>query len=309
MCYNMHIMKKRNNAPKTKKQRQIVSVKGKQLSTALASLSLVFLIIGGFAVTGLFTAFASAGVTSNSIEEPTSNAPTSIAQIPAITSSSSVPEAIVEPEPEPEPIQVVIDTLEILQNPELPNGCEITSLAAALATAGYMVDNTTLADEYLPRSESYWGADPEKVYMGNPRLSSANSGNSSAQGWYCYEGPILEAANNYLADQESLMTAVAENLDRESFMDKLKSGTPVISWVTTDMTAPTHSSVVGWNDENGEWFVPYINLHCVLVIGYNLEVNELGLMDPLVGFRTVDTDTFFSVYEMMGSRSVTIEYK
>ena len=42
----------------------------------------------------------------------------------------------------------------ILQNPELPTGCEVTALAEVLQFWGFDVCKTELADEWLPRSES-----------------------------------------------------------------------------------------------------------------------------------------------------------
>lgn len=41
----------------------------------------------------------------------------------------------------------------ILQNPELPNGCEVTSLAMLLTSAGFPVDHVKLYQQYLPTKE------------------------------------------------------------------------------------------------------------------------------------------------------------
>lgn len=306
-------MKKRLLPNKIKLIRHISPVSRVRLSTAMASLFAVFLIVGGFTIGGIHTAHASGNITPDSTATSHNNEPTE-----EVVASSVVPSISETEDEELGPVEtvaesatppdtVIIDTAQIMQNPELPNGCEITALASALIACGYPVDKLQLADNYLPQSQSYWGADPEKVYMGNPRHSSANPGGHT-QGWYCYEGPILEAANRYLAEQGSLMRARAEKLERETIFKKLTDGIPVVSWVTIDMASPRHSSNSAWNDENGQWFVPYVNVHCVLVIGYNLPLNEVAIMDPMTGFRTENMDTFFSVYEQMGSRSVTIEY-
>ena len=87
---------------------------------------------------------------------------------------------------------------QILQNPELPNGCEITSLCMLLRYWGYDADKCVLADRYLPRTETWWGTDPDLAYMGNPHLED----DSPACGYYCFAGPIVAAATAYLADQE-----------------------------------------------------------------------------------------------------------
>lgn len=305
-------MKKRKCTKERKHYRQIVSLTRQQLSTAMTSLLLAFLVIVGFMVGGIYTAYASNNITPDFIENGQSDEITTEIITSEVNTSDTEKsdEEFVQIDAGKEPVSVpdavFIDSMQILQNPELPNGCEITTLTCALVSCGYPADKLLLADEYLPKSDSYWGADPEKVYMGNPRHSSKNPGGYT-QGWYCYEGPILEAANKYLAEQSSIFRARAENLERDALLDKLANGVPVIAWITTNVAGPKHSSSVGWYDDAGQWFIPYVNVHCVLVVGYNLSLSEVGLMDPLSGFKTVSIDTFFSVYEQMGSRSITIE--
>ena len=65
---------------------------------------------------------------------------------------------------------ILLPVPQILQNPELPNGCEITSCCEVLRYLGFAPDKCELADHYLPRSAQWYGADPDEVYMGNPHL-------------------------------------------------------------------------------------------------------------------------------------------
>ena len=51
---------------------------------------------------------------------------------------------------------------QILQNPELPNGCEITSCCEVLHYLGFAPDKCELADYYLPCSAQWYGADPDE---------------------------------------------------------------------------------------------------------------------------------------------------
>ena len=86
----------------------------------------------------------------------------------------------------------------ILQNPALPNGCEVTSLAMLLTSAGYPADHVELYEECLPvRDFTYawnqrFGPSPEEAYAGDA--------SSSAGGWYCFEGPIMEAGNAWIEE-------------------------------------------------------------------------------------------------------------
>ena len=86
---------------------------------------------------------------------------------------------------------ILLPVPQILQNPELPNGCEITSCCEVLHYLGFAPDKCELADYYLPRSAQWYGADPDEVYMGNPHLDDG----SPETGYYCFAGPIVQAAN------------------------------------------------------------------------------------------------------------------
>ena len=84
-----------------------------------------------------------------------------------------------------------LDVENIDQNPELPNGCEITSAAIVLNYLGFSVDKVTLAEEYLPMHVPYWEADPNLEFMGDPADELA---------FYCLPGAVVTAVNDYLDD-------------------------------------------------------------------------------------------------------------
>ena len=79
----------------------------------------------------------------------------------------------------------------VLQNPELPTGCEITALTMALNYAGYPVDKLTMADQYLIRSDPYLTTFGE-AFVGSPHDSTA---------WGCYAPVIRQTAEKYIAAQ------------------------------------------------------------------------------------------------------------
>ena len=58
---------------------------------------------------------------------------------------------------------ILLPVPQILQNPELPNGCEITSCCEVLHYLGFAPDKCELADYYLPRSAQWYGADPQST--------------------------------------------------------------------------------------------------------------------------------------------------
>ena len=68
--------------------------------------------------------------------------------------------------------QVELDAQPVLQNPELPTGCEVTTLTAALNYLGYPVDKLTMADQYLTRAEPYQATFGE-AFIGSPHDANA----------------------------------------------------------------------------------------------------------------------------------------
>lgn len=194
----------------------------------------------------------------------------------------------------PQAVQLPVDN--ILQNPEMPNGCEITSAAIALQYLGYPADKCVLAADYLPCQSPYYKADPEQVYMGDPF--------SRGGGYYCLTGPVVTAINSYLAGaapQGAGYTAVdlsgSTSAELKTVLDR---GVPVLVWVTTDFSAPTT-----WNNftlPNGQ--KPWSNLHCLVLTGY--DADGFFLADPLGRYDYVTALTFGEVYAAMGSRAVAI---
>ena len=191
----------------------------------------------------------------------------------------------------------------ILQNPELPNGCETASLAMLLDSAGRPIDKMELYRDYLPKEDFRtvggvrYGPDPEEYYAGDAA--------SLTGGWYCFEGPIVQAANGWLDEQGSALRARAvTGLSREELDEYARSGTPVAVWVTLGYAAPQYSSCT-WLLEDGTQYHPYRNLHCVVLAGQSEDGYRIA--DPINGFQTVDRETFWASFSAMGSRAVVIE--
>lgn len=191
----------------------------------------------------------------------------------------------------------------ILQNPELPNGCEVTSLAMLLDSVGQPIDKVELYREYLPKRDFHtdggvrYGPDPEQYFVGDAA--------SRTGGWYCFEGPIVQAANDWLEVQGSVLRAKAvTGLSREELDEYASSVVPVAVWVTLGYAKPQYSSYT-WLLEDGTKYYPYRNLHCVVLA--SAEGDDYRIADPINGFQTVDHNTFWASFSAMDSRAVIIE--
>lgn len=198
--------------------------------------------------------------------------------------------------------EIYIDVPLVMQIPELPNGCEITSLTSVLNGMGYELTKEVMADEYLPKEPFYrkdgklFGADPYKAYAGNPRDKIA---------WFSYAPPIIDAANKVFDEFGGDYTPVdISGSTREEIYAELDRGNPVVIWVTLDLSPPKITSSWHFSD-TGELFKAPVNLHCVVLNGYAAG-NRVHVMNPLEGQVTYDADEFFASYDALGTHALVI---
>ncbi|MDO4289877.1 MAG: C39 family peptidase [Eggerthellaceae bacterium] len=175
---------------------------------------------------------------------------------------------------------------ELIQNPELPWGCESVSLAIALRAMGYNVGKTEIYDHYL--SHSTW--DYVNAFAGN---AYTMTGLGEA-----YPPAIVDAANRYLVQHGAAERAV--NLSGASFetlLEYVDQGYPVLVWTTMYMSnpQPLGMSLYGYN--------AYSNEHCVVMYGHN---GGIQVSDPLSGMVTRDYGAFASLYNRCGRYAVVI---
>lgn len=196
---------------------------------------------------------------------------------------------------------VLLPVPQILQNPELPNGCEITSCCEVLRYLGFPADKCDLADHYLPRSERWYGADPDAVYMGNPHLDDA----SPETGYYCFAGPVVAAANRYLADHGGGYRAVdLTGAEEADLVEQLVAGRPVIFWATLHFEDVQHDPCGGYDLPGGRRHEVLHTLHCMVLCGADDECFTVA--DPLDFNRTVPRAQFMKIYRQLGRRAVVL---
>lgn len=190
----------------------------------------------------------------------------------------------------------------VLQNPELPNGCEAASLTEVLNYFGFDADKMDIAYGYIPRVDfvedesGRTGPDPETAYPGDPATS---------RGFYCFARPVCEGANAFLEEQGSELRAYdITGVTQAGLQNYLDQGDPVIVWVTLDFSAPYKGDFTWTNPATGLVIEPYMNLHCVVLTG--MGENLCVLADPLRGTCHVDKEDFLRSFAEVGSRAVVI---
>lgn len=180
----------------------------------------------------------------------------------------------------------------LLQNPELPTGCESVSLSMVLNYWGYPIAKTRLVDEYLIFSEDNFVTG----YVGDPY---------SNEGAGIYAPGITDTANAYLEAQDSELEArdISET-EFEKLYDYVEAGYPVLVWTTMYMSEPAGAGYYcEYEGKQYEWFN---NEHCVVFMGFHKDANEVVINDPLEGIVYRDADAFEEIYDTMGKQAVVI---
>ncbi len=192
---------------------------------------------------------------------------------------------------------VSYDVENISQLPELPEGCEVTSLSILLNYLGFDVSHTYLADNYLDKGE-----------VGDTNFYEKNVGNPREKGksWGCYAPVIVKTANKYLYDMKSYYRAYDySGYDVSELYHQLSMGHPAIVWVTMDFAEPYLKKPWNVAGETLWWKYP---LHCVVISGYDLEKGTVTLTDPLKNDPVIiDIETFELRYKQMESQAVVIK--
>ena len=192
-----------------------------------------------------------------------------------------------------------IDADYILQNPELPTGCEATSLTMLLNYIGFDVSKLTIADEYLPNGE-YRKSDFHKVFVGNPR---------NRQAYGCTAEVIVKTAEKYLDDYDTERRWRVQNISgcqTEVLYSAVENQMPVVVWASIDMGEIIEDYVTWTDEETGDEISWYGGEHCLLLTGYDMDNGLVYFNDPLRGKTSYDMETFEKRFEELDRNAIMI---
>lgn len=182
----------------------------------------------------------------------------------------------------------------ICQYPELPTGCEMTSLTMVLNFYGISADKCDISDNYLEKG-AVGTVDFRKAFVGDPRDESS---------YGCYAPVVANTANKYLQVVGSEYKATdITGTTLEKLFSYIDNNTPVIIWATQYMREG-HQSVT-WNIDGKDltWITPE---HCMVLVGYS--DNYVFIADPLFGeVKSYDKTTFNNRYQTLYSQAVIIQ--
>ena len=178
------------------------------------------------------------------------------------------------------------------QLPELPTGCEVTSLTMVLNYLGYDADKTDIAANYLEKGD-YPDANPNTTFVGTP-FDKASYG--------CFAPVITDCANLYGAHAVNISGA---SIDQ--FCQYVENGQPVIVWATMNMESTDYGSSV-WIAKDGQLVIWPGMEHCLVMIGFDSAKNEVYMADPLnENITTYNFSVFYQRWLELGCQGVIVD--
>lgn len=199
---------------------------------------------------------------------------------------------------------VYIDMENILQEPELPVGCEITALTALLRFYGFNAEKTDMARNYLPTSWGNAQTIDGKLYKDS--FFDYFIGDPFSRGYGCFSPAIERAANRYIADHGGGYTVKnISGCHPDTLYEYLIKDIPVLCWATDGMIEPEYYET--WYDNaTGEQLDWYLNEHCFVLTGFNIANSTVTLNDPMKGIIDYNIDRFEVRFKQMYSQAIVI---
>lgn len=194
----------------------------------------------------------------------------------------------------------LIDAPLVAQMPELPRGCEVTSLAMLLQFAGIETDKMELAEQ-VKRDPTPYQKKKGIVHFGNPYEGFVGDMYSfSNPGYGVYHEPIKELAEQYLPNQIMDMTGS----EFPDILFTLERGIPVWVIANTHFSRLPESLFETWETPTGEVRITYKE-HSVLITGYDEQF--IYFNDPLANIknRKISVKAFQEGWEQMGKQAIT----
>lgn len=196
---------------------------------------------------------------------------------------------------------VLLEVPFIKQYPELPRGCEVTSLAMLLQYAGIDVDKMTLARE-VTKDPTPYKRENGKVFFGNPSDGFVGDMYSlDNPGLGVYHGPIFDLMEVYLPNQSVDLTG-------RSFEDIyyfLSQDLPIWVIINGPMKRLGDGHFQYWETPSGTIEITY-RMHSVVITGY--DEKYIYVNDPLYHKpnRRVNKEDFIEGWIQMGSQAITL---
>jgi uncharacterized protein YvpB len=185
----------------------------------------------------------------------------------------------------------------IAQRPELPSGCEVTSLAMALRYYGVNADKTVLAKQMpydstkLVRNSNgsikIWG-DPDVGFVGTP----------FGNGYTINPGPLKKVLDKY---RPGGLALTGKNFSEiESYVAQ---GKPVLVWFTINYEMPVART---WKTPAGKTINAARPLHNIVITGTDANYVYFNDSEAVKKDVKLSKAKFINIYNAMGKRALVV---
>ncbi|WP_257391877.1 C39 family peptidase [Mesobacillus jeotgali] len=205
-----------------------------------------------------------------------------------------------EPQIIPIKKQVLLEAPVVWQMPELPRGCEVTSLAMLLQHQGVQTDKLTLAKE-VRKNPAEYRISNGKIFFGDPNKGFVgNMYTYTKPGLGVYHKPIAELAEKYLPGKIKDLTGA----EFQELKIHLSDNRPVWVIINTEYKKLDDSFFQTWHTPDGAVKIT-MKEHSVLITGY--DENSVFFNDPLTGEKNkkAPMKDFVEAWVQMGRQAIT----
>ena len=184
---------------------------------------------------------------------------------------------------------LAVDVPVVLQNPELPAGCDKLSFAAAMPKCSLELHDGLL-----------YGPHPGEMFIGSPD-SSYGFGVFAPAVAKTMQAIIDEASGRHRANDVS-------GVGEEALLAYLDRGIPVCIWTTMELRPLANKG--GWYLRDGgaytnRYYTWPGNEHCVVLVAYDRYT--VTVHDPLQGVVTWERTLFFQRHAEVGAFAIVLE--
>lgn len=209
------------------------------------------------------------------------------------------PQVTIVPQPTPAAAKSAMIKVPIInQNPELPSGCEVTSLTMLLQYKGIRKDKMQLAKEMkFDPTEITWDKNGNIAYWGNPNTGYVGDVYGNRKGFGIYHLALMDLLLKYIPSGVDLTRKDFSVLEQQ-----VSNGIPVVVWTTINYTEPNNWVV--WDSPLGPIKTTFSE-HSVVLVGF--DETHVYLNDPLSGKRgvAVDKALFIRSWEILGKQAIS----
>jgi uncharacterized protein YvpB len=189
-----------------------------------------------------------------------------------------------------------LDAPWIAQKPELPRGCEVTSLTMLFRYAGVTVDKMTLAREVekVPYDQGGFRGNPNDGFVGDMYTFAK-------PGYGVYHAPVARLAETYMPGR--IVDLTGGSFD-DILQQQVATKHPV--WIVINATWKklAASQFETWHTSSGDIKITW-HEHSVLVTGF--DAASVYINDPLDSNKNkkLDRQAFREAWEQMGRQAIT----